>query len=231
MLRKGRRKAVLRHDAKLAISWDGNSIFASLNATAGNGWSSQVHNRLVAMGRDVLTQNTAVSGQTWNMMNGNDGQTSADASGLYYPGRTNILICGETTNSVYKYGVTPATALSQAQTYIQNRFAEHPDWLIIMVGTIPRYEAGGFSWGSVAAANQKNREADALMKAACRGWGVKAFIDPCCPGSPWNFPSYNLSDFQKDPHLWSDSYIHPADPGYSVLADMVVRQIVNLAPR
>lgn len=73
--------------------------------------------------------------------------------------------------------------------------------------------------------------ADTLIADRCRGWGVQAWIDVRCPGSPFRFPAYGADMFAKDAFLWADTYVHLGAAGHRVIAGMALRAIAALPAR
>lgn len=119
----------------------------------------------------ATSSNTAIPGQTWDDMR----LRADDVDSAYRPGKTNVLITGETTNQIYNAGSTPEQAIQKAQQYISARKALHPDWVILLVGTIPRADL---------ATPEKNKAANAALltvdeyqKAHLEDMGVHGFVD------------------------------------------------------
>lgn len=78
--------------------------------------------------------NCAVPGQTWADMTKN----AADVQSLWRSGKKNILVTGETTNSIFVEGATVAKTVADAKAYIAARRASQKWDYIVMCGTIPR---------------------------------------------------------------------------------------------
>ena len=78
--------------------------------------------------------NCATPGQTWADMTKN----ATDVQGLWRSGKKNILVTGETTNSIFVEGATVAKTVADAKDYIAARRASQKWDYIVMCGTIPR---------------------------------------------------------------------------------------------
>lgn len=115
--------------------------------------------------------NTAVPGQTWDDMY----YTTDDLANAYVPGKTNVLIIGETTNQIYNGGSDVQTTIQKAQRYISARKNEHPDWIILLCGTIPRADLSTDELNK--AANQKLIEVDAYQSSHLKDMGVHGWVD------------------------------------------------------
>lgn len=119
----------------------------------------------------ATSSNTAIPGQSWDDMR----LRADDVDAAYVPGKTNVLITGETTNQVYNAGSTVEQTIQKAQQYITARKLAHPDWIILLVGTIPRADLATAELNR--AANQRLVEVDAYHKANMRDVGVHGFVD------------------------------------------------------
>lgn len=78
--------------------------------------------------------NCAIPGQNWADMTKN----ASDVQGLWRDGKKNILVTGETTNSIFVEGATVAKTVADAKAYIAARRASQKWDYIVMCGTIPR---------------------------------------------------------------------------------------------
>lgn len=119
----------------------------------------------------TTSSNTAIPGQSWDDMR----LRADDVDASYRPGKTNVLITGETTNQIYNAGSTAEQAIQKAQQYISARKAAHPDWIILLVGTIPRADLATAELNREA--NQKLLEVDAYQKENLSDMGVHGFVD------------------------------------------------------
>lgn len=119
----------------------------------------------------ATSSNSAIPGQTWDDMR----LRADDVDAAYVPGKTNVLITGETTNQIYNAGSTPEQAIQKAQQYISARKALHPDWIILLVGTIPRADLSTPELNEDA--NQRLLDVDRYQKTHLEDLGVHGFVD------------------------------------------------------
>lgn len=113
------------------IAVDGNSLYARWIAPAINEVSKF---GALVKGSGANSGNVAIPGQTWADMIKN----ATDIDGLYVPGKKNILVIGETTNSIYNEGATVAKTVADAKAYIAARRASQKWDYVVLCGTIPR---------------------------------------------------------------------------------------------
>ena len=138
------------------IAVDGNSLYARWIAPAINEVSKF---GALVKGSGANSGNVSIPGQTWADMIKN----ATDIDGLYVPGKKNILVIGETTNSIYNEGASVEKAVTDAKAYIAARMAAHKWEKIILCGTIPRADRS--SQAENRALNQKLIEVDAQLRA------------------------------------------------------------------
>lgn len=138
------------------IAVDGNSLYARWIAPAINEVSKF---GALVKGSGANSGNVAIPGQTWADMIKN----ATDIDSLYVPGKKNILVIGETTNSVYNEGASVEKTVSDAKAYIAARRAAHKWEKIILCGTIPRADRS--SQAENQALNQRLLEVDARLRA------------------------------------------------------------------
>ena len=65
-------------------------------------------------------------------------KNATDVQGLWRAGKKNILVTGETTNSIFVEGVTVAKTVADAKAYIAARRASQKWDYVVLCGTIPR---------------------------------------------------------------------------------------------
>lgn len=118
-------------DETTNIVVDANSLFARWVAP-GIQEVAGFKNLIQSTGANV--GNCAIPGQTWADMTKN----AADVQSLWRSGKKNILVTGETTNSVFFEGATVAKTVADAKAYIAARRASQKWDYIVMCGTIPR---------------------------------------------------------------------------------------------
>ena len=138
------------------IAVDGNSLYARWIAPAINEVSKF---GALVKGSGANSGNVAVPGQTWADMIKN----ATDIDSLYAPGKKNILVIGETTNSLYNEGASVEKVVADAKAYIAARRAAHKWEKIILCGTIPRADKS--NQAENRALNQKLIEVDARLRA------------------------------------------------------------------
>ena len=138
------------------IAVDGNSLYARWIAPAINEVSKF---GALVKGSGANSGNVAIPGQTWADMIKN----ATDIDSLYAPGKKNILVIGETTNSLYNEGASVEKVVADAKAYIAARRAAHKWEKIILCGTIPRADKS--NQAENRALNQKLIEVDARLRA------------------------------------------------------------------
>lgn len=138
------------------IAVDGNSLYARWIAPAINEVSKF---GALVKGSGANSGNVAIPGQTWADMIKN----ATDIDNLYASNKKNILVIGETTNSVYNEGASVEKTVSDAKAYIAARRAAHKWEKIVLCGTIPRADKS--SQTENQSLNQKLLEVDARLRA------------------------------------------------------------------
>lgn len=110
---------------------DANSLFARWVAP-GIQDVAGFKNLIQSTGANV--GNCAIPGQTWADMT----KSAADVQSLWRSGKKNILVTGETTNSIFVEGATVAKTVADAKAYIAARRASQKWDYVVLCGTIPR---------------------------------------------------------------------------------------------
>lgn len=118
-------------DETYNIVVDANSLFAHWVAP-GIQDVAGFKNLIQSTGANV--GNCAIPGQTWADMTKN----ATDVQGLWRSGKKNILVTGETTNSIFVEGATVAKTVADAKAYIAARRASQKWDYVVLCGTIPR---------------------------------------------------------------------------------------------
>lgn len=118
-------------DETTNIVVDANSLFARWVAP-GIQDVAGFKNLIQSTGANV--GNCAIPGQTWADMTKN----ATDVQGLWRDGKKNILVTGETTNSIFVEGATVAKTVADAKAYIAARRASQRWDYVVLCGTIPR---------------------------------------------------------------------------------------------
>lgn len=143
-------------DETYNIAVDANSLFARWVAP-GIQDAAGFKNLIQSTGANV--GNCSIPGQNWADM----AKNATDVQSLWRSGKKNILVTGETTNSIFVEGATVAKTVADAKAYIAARRASQKWDYIVMCGTIPR--------GDKATAqenvelNRRLVDADAQLKA------------------------------------------------------------------
>jgi hypothetical protein len=206
------------------IVWDGNSLVAGVGATGGLTLPVQTAALSPVSGSGAVTSNVGVSGQSWADMT--SGASDVDAA--WVPGKTNILIPWETTNSVFNTGRTGVQAFSDAATYIADRKSRHP-WIVLCPTSIPRT-----STINQADCDYKNAQlviADNLMRTGYKSIKIDRLVDLRRAGSPFAFSAYNMSDFSASGAIWYEGpgyQIHLNNAGYALVAGWVAAALRTL---
>jgi len=219
---------------------DGNSLTFGFGSTAGNTWPDQILSVAPFNSNGAVRTNNGVNGQTWRMMNGLDTGSAADVDACYVTGRTNILICWETTNACWAMsgGRTAAQAVQDATDYIAARKAAATSagvtLKVVLVGTIPREGGGGVTTDADRIAlSAILDEADATMASTWAAMGADAYVDPRQAGSPFAWRSYAKANFDATASLWNEAYpdrIHLTNAGYAVIAGLIAPAVASLLP-
>lgn len=118
-------------DETTNIVVDANSLFARWVAPGINdvaGFKQLIQSTGANVG------NCAIPGQNWADMTKN----ASDVQGLWRDGKRNILVTGETTNSIFVEGASVTKTVADAKAYIAARRASQKWDYIVLCGTIPR---------------------------------------------------------------------------------------------
>lgn len=211
-------------DAATTVTCDGNSITNGDTHTTGT--AAHYPNQLAALAPisgQFSCLNLGISGQTTRMMNGLDGGSTADVDAAFIPGKKNILIAWEGTNSELN-GRTGTQWAQDMADYVAARIAANPGWIIVLMTTLPYI----LSNHSQAQTNQENADievANNIMRANYRSWGAKAIVDLRDVGSPFHLPDYTLASFEAAGvvDLWSKvegagNHLHLYDTGMAYVA-------------
>lgn len=118
-------------DETFNIVVDANSLFARWVAPGIQEVAGFKH-LIQSTGANV--GNCALPGQTWADMTKN----ATDVQGLWRAGKKNVLVTGETTNSIFVEGATVAKTVADAKAYIAARRASQKWDYVVLCGTIPR---------------------------------------------------------------------------------------------
>lgn len=225
------RKA-LKASSNVNLVFDGNSLTYGTGSTGGQSLAVQTMAKSWAAGSGATMSNVSFAGRSWGDLISNG--SAVDSA--YVPGKINVLVVGETTNSVFNTSSTAAQAVASAQSYINARLAQNPDWRIVLVTTIPRQTGPQVAANQTAldAANAVLVAADNIMRATYRKMGAVALVDVRSPGSPFNFTGYTPADFSAVANLYAEadgSRVHLTNAGYSLWADMIDLALRRLPQR
>lgn len=197
--------------------------------------------------KGIIVLNLAVSGQTWQNMDGlgGSGQTSADVDGAWVSGKTNVLVLWEGTNSIYPSlgNRTPAQAIQDATTYINNRqaaaLAKGGKWIILIGTCIPRENPASES--ATITLNGNLDTYNNLIRSTYKAMGAHGVFDVRQAGSVFNLPDYTYSSFEAfntNVGYWStgfdsaNGHTHLNTNGYYyVVTNFIVPALKRLPPR
>lgn len=118
-------------DENTNIVVDANSLFARWVAP---GIQDVAGFKQLIQSTGANVGNCAIPGQTWADMTKN----ATDVQSLWCSGKKNILVTGETTNSIFNEGATVAKTVADAKAYIAARRASQKWDYVVLCGTIPR---------------------------------------------------------------------------------------------
>ena len=218
------------------LPWDG-SVPINLVIDANSHYADWVYSpiQLVAPLSNLVsasgasTRNFAVPGQAWSDMRLNASTTDA----AWVEGKKNVLVCGETTNSIFggtsgaPVRTTREQVISDAQQFIAGRLALHP-WIVLLCGTIPRGGTPAF-----AAKNALAESCDDYMAANFRDMGAHAYCD--FRADPWfdnDGTSINSTNvWMGVPNLSVEStpeYIHPMGAARGAFAGRIATALQTL---
>lgn len=203
---------------------DGNSIMTSAYSTVGAFDDSLRLYEPLASAVDTSTA-PAIGGQTWTDMTTNH----ADVDSAWAEGATNILYLGETRNQiVVDYGTNgitdQATLVARCKAaiidYLAAVRAVHPEWRVIIGGTLP---SGGSNITRYQVENAAFEEVDDWVATNVDTLDLHAFI------GFRNHPAFDHDGlapepFQAYPTFWQETsprWTHPKDPGKEPMAQNV----------
>lgn len=155
-------------NSSVNVHVDANSLFANWIA-AGIETVGDLGSKLKKAG--VTSSNSAIPGQSWDDMR----LRANDVDSAFVSGKTNVLITGETTNQIYNMNSSVEDTIRKSQQYISERRVANPDWIILLVGTIPRADLASDDLNR--SANQKLLDVDAYHKSHLDDVGVNGFVD------------------------------------------------------
>lgn len=218
------------------LSWDG-SVPINLVIDANSHYADWVYSPIERVGAlaslvtasGATVTNLAVPGQSWSDMRLNAATTDA----AWVAGKKNVLVCGETTNSIFggtsgaPVRTTRDQVISDAQQFIAGRLARNP-WLVALCGTIPR---GGRP--EDAEKNALAQASDDYKAANFRDMGAHAYCD--FRADPWfdnDGTSINSTNvWMGVPNLSVEStpeYIHPMGAARGAFAGRIATALQTL---
>lgn len=219
------RKA-MKYNGNAHIVFDGNSLFTG---------SPSVPDLAVASapvsGSGTTSANVAIAGQTWRMMNGQDGGSTTDVNGAFSASRQNVLVLWEHTNAICNVGSTANQCYQDMLDYIAARRAVSPGCPILVLGTIPRQ---GFTltaaYSNVKQINAALQQVDLLVQQNAAAIGVE-FMSLRQPGSVFNFSGFDEADFAASGDIWVEGVgarVHLNNSGKALVAERVVLGLQRL---
>jgi len=208
-------KGPLRIDSGLNVIVDGNSIYADFYTPIATLLASSA----AFTGRGASTISCAVSGSLWSTMLGHVSSVSA----AFVPGLTNILVAGETTNSMATGGGrTAAEAWADCLTYIAAVRAARPTMRFVLCGSLPcRYLNDGTKNAAMLAW-------DALALANYRQNGIERFVNYRAT-VPFNVSGESAGDYPGT--HWNGDQVHVNDTGKAIMCDLIGRAIQSMGAR
>jgi hypothetical protein len=209
----------LRFDARANVVWDGNSLVYGVSVTATENLPAKVAAQ-PPMVAGATTQNFGVPGYTWMDMIAQGARIDAawDAT------KRNILVPWEITNTAAA-GYSGSNNGLVAARYIAARRAAHPDWLIVLPTSLPRYDATG-------ALCDRLQSADDYIRANWRALGADAICDVRAMVPELNFSGKSADSFIGTQSMWfeTSNWIHLSPTGYARLA-LAVSQVFASLPK
>lgn len=163
-------QSFLRYSSNINIVFDGNSLVQATQVPSGDGIAEKTAT-LAPLSSLVVVKNIGVNGQTINDMR-NRGSAYADAN--FVAGKKNMLIAWEGTNAIFNSGATGAVAGAQMEQYCVERLAAHPDWIIVLMTTLPRFSTGSFS---IVDGNAQLDAYNAYLQANFKRMGARKVVD------------------------------------------------------
>lgn len=203
----------LRINSSLNIIVDGNSIYSG-NYTA---IATLLLSSTPLSGTGATAVNCAASGFNWSTLSGHVSSVSA----AYAAGKTNVLVVGETTNSIANGGGrTAAEAWSDCLSYVAAVKATRPDMRIILCGSLPARPAGDGTKNAAMVAW------DALALAGYRAAGISRFVNFRAT-TPFNVTGDVSGDYPTT--YWDADQVHPKDAAKTIMCDLMGRAIASLS--
>ena len=216
----------LRWDSSVNVVWDGNSLVYGVGSTGGQTLPTQVAALAPMAGSGAAVTNCGISGQRWSAMTSG----ATDVDGAWQTGKTNVLICWETTNSACNTpGLSAAQIISDITAYIAARRAAHP-WVIVGLTTIPRETSGLMMSQSES---ERLIGVMTIVDAAMRAGELDfdAIVDVRQPGSAFALAGYTTADFNGSGWIWAElspNRVHLLNAGYAIVAGYVAEALKRL---
>lgn len=213
----------LKYDSSVRVTVDGNSIY--------DGYATDTIASLLAA-RPLLSGatfvNTAISGQTWQQMDGGGTGSAADVdASIATSGVVNILVCGEGTNSVdpAKTNLDGAGVVSAVTSYIANRKTANANVYVVLCSALPRSP----EHASNVAINTALNFSDAAFLANPVAVGADQFVNH--RGYPaFSHDGFSLANFEAYAAAWADapSYVHPSASGVAAMVDRIESVLLSI---
>lgn len=209
-------QAYLPINSSVNVVVDGNSIYAGFSTVSMATLLSQRFS-----GSGATFSSTAISGQTWDDMT----TVAADVDALTItPGKYNILVCAEGTNSVdpLKTNLTGAQVVSKATAYISARKVVNPKLHVVLCSALPR----GPLDASQTARNVALNTSDAAFLSDPAAVGANSYVNH---RSAAGFAHDGLASagFTANESWWQDGasngamYVHPSPSGVAAMVDRI----------
>ncbi len=199
--------------ATINIVWDGNSIDSGVGYSDTQYPSTLLTASDVLSGSGITVNGIAIGGQSWANMRDNH----ADLDALLQPGKRNILVFSETTNSINNENKNTTQTISDMRGFVSVASA----WERHMILTMPRRQS---PIGNITQTNLDLVTVDNYVRANWHEIGLSGYIDLRLPGSIWNLADYSDASFSTldawttAAELFSGSgqYIHPNQAGHQL---------------
>jgi hypothetical protein len=211
--------------AGVNIVFDGNSLVFGYKASSTSQSTPSQMALLPPLNGLVTVKNIGVTGQNITNMRSR-GTAYADAN--YAPGKKNILLAWEGTNTICNTdagaGKDGPGAAADMAAYCQDRLSAHPDWVIVMMTTIPRFDT---HTKTIAQQNADMQAYDDYLRANWRAMGCKGLVDVRAGGIfVYTGP---VMDAKMSPYM--TELVHCNDAGYGLIAQYCATALRRLPAR
>lgn len=200
------------------VVWFGNSLFFGFGSSVSTLPQKVAALPPIAGSGATASANPSVPGRSWAGMLTDVGTASA----AWIPGKTNVLMMWEGTNSLYNDLVTPAQAVVDAQAVVAAARAANP-WVTGVLTCIPR--SGNRNAQRVAYDN--------LLRASYKSYGFDFLFDVAAKVPTLDFDGDVPANFVATQGYWSETsdWTHLNDAGYQLIANALAPELSKLPRR